>query len=556
MVDAQDTLVFLPLGGLSEIGMNAALYGFGPPGKKKWILIDLGIAFAGPELPGIELILPDIAFVESIRNDLLALVITHAHEDHIGAIAQLWPRLKCPVYATRFAAQLLEVRRLSEPGAPDVPLRIVKPGDVLNLGPFAIEYVPVAHSIPESCALAITTPAGVVVHTGDWKIDAAPIVGWGTDEARLRALGDAGVLALVCDSTNIMREGMSPSEAEVAATLRDLIATAPARVLVTTFASNVARLRAVADAALAVGRSVALLGRSMDRTVMVARECGFLDGLPPFLGPESIKHVPREKMVVLATGSQGEERAAMARIAQDEHPALRLSPGDRVIFSSRPIPGNERSVNIIVNGLARQGIEIVTDRDALVHASGHPRRGEVERMYEWTRPRIAIPAHGEAMHLRIHADFARERGIAHVIKASDGDVVLLGPGDPAIIDQVPHGRLYADGSILLGPTDEAIRERVRLSFAGVVSVGIAITGRGELAGDPDVVMAGVPARGRDGVAMDALVDRVIFETLDNLPKQRRRDADSVSVAVERAVRNALRGVWGKRPVVHVLVMQV
>ncbi len=551
-----DEFVFLPLGGLGEIGMNAALYGFGPKAKRKWILVDLGVAFAGPDLPGIELILPDIAFAQSIRKDLLGLVITHAHEDHIGAIAHLWPRLGCPVYATRFAASLLEARRLSEPGAPDVPLHIVGAGATLELGPFSVEFVPVSHSIPESCSLAIRTPLGTVVHTGDWKIDPGPVVGWQTDEARFKAIGDEGVLALICDSTNILREGSSPSESEVAVKLRELIATATGRVLVTTFASNVARLRTVAEAAAAAGRSCVLVGRSMERVAEVARECGHLDGLPPFLGPDAYARLPRDRIVVLATGSQGESRAAMARIAEDGHPGVKLAPGDRVIFSSRPIPGNEKSINQILNGLARQGIEVITDRDGLVHASGHPRRDEVRRMYEWVRPKLAIPAHGEAVHIAEHAKFALEQGAQTVIKTTNGDVVLLAPGNPGLIDEAPHGRLYTDGNIIVSSDDEAIRQRTRLAFAGVISVGIAMTSKGELAGDPDVVMEGIPARTGAGKPMDQIVDRAIFETLDTMPKPRRRDADAVSESIEKAIRSAMRNVWGKRPVVHVLVMMV
>ena len=555
-MNTNDEFVFVPLGGLGEIGMNAALYGFGPQARRKWIMVDLGVAFAGPDLPGIDLILPDVTFVEKIKKDLLALVITHAHEDHIGAIAALWPRLGCPVYATRFAAMLLETRRLGEPGAPKVPLNIVSPGAKIELGPFSVEYIPVSHSIPESCALAIRTPLGTAVHTGDWKIDPNPVVGWKVDEARLRAVGDEGVLALMCDSTNILRDGVSPSEIEVAATLKDLIASATGRVVVTTFASNVARLRAVADAAQEIGRSVVLVGRSMDRVVAVARDCGMMDGLPPFLGPDAFDRLPRDRIVILATGSQGEQRAAMARIAQDEHPGVRLAPGDRVIFSSRPIPGNERAINTIINGLAKQGIEVITDRDGLVHASGHPRRGEVQQMYEWIRPKIAIPAHGEAMHLAEHTKFAKARGVETVIKASNGDVVMLAPGTAAVVDQVQHGRLYSDGSLIVGADDEAVRQRNKLAFAGVISIGMVITGKGELAGDPDVVIDGVPTTAHRGKPIDEIVDRAIFDTFESLPRARRRDADAVSESIEKAVRNNLRNIWGKRPVVHVLVMQI
>jgi ribonuclease J len=549
-------LVLAPLGGLGEIGMNAMLYGFGPKRARKWILVDLGLAFAGPELPGIDLLMPDLSFIEKLKGDLLGLVITHAHEDHIGAVADLWPRLGCPVYATRFAAGLLETKRLNEPGAPRISFNIVQPGKAFDLGPFNIEFVKMAHSIPESCGLALRTPAGLVMHTGDWKIDETPLVGWPTDEKRLRELGAEGVLALVCDSTNILREGQSPSETDVAKGLTELIKESTGRVVVTTFASNVARLKAVADAAAACGRTVVVVGRAMERTVAVARECGYLDGVPTFLSAESFGYLDRSQIVILATGSQGESRAALARIAANEHPEVKLTPGDRVIFSSRTIPGNEKGVGEILNGLITQGVQVLTDRDGLVHVSGHPRRAEVQKMYDWVRPQIAIPAHGEAIHLSEHARFARAQGVEQVVPARNGDLVLLGPGKPGVIDQIQHGRLAKDGNVLVSQNDDAIRARVSLSFAGIVSVAIAITANGDVAGDPDVMFTGLPMKMRDGRAMDEIVDEAIFSTLDTLPRSRRKDADATAQSVERAIRNTLRQVWGKKPMVHVLVVEV
>jgi len=331
--ESADELIFLPLGGLGEIGMNAALYGFGPPRRRKWILVDCGLSFAGPDTPGVDLIMPDLSFIEKLRHDLLAMIVTHAHEDHVGAIAELWSRLRCPVYATQFAADLLETRRLKEEGAPEVELRIFAPGDELRLGPFAIEPVRMAHSIPESVALAIRTSLGLVVHSGDWKIDPTPVAGWSTDEARLREIGDEGVLALISDSTNILRAGESPSETQVGAELGKIIAEARGRVVVTTFASNVARMRSVAEAAAAAGRVVVVVGRAMDRVTQVARQNGYLDGLPDFLPADAYANLPREKIVLLATGSQGEPRGAMARIAEEEHPGLKLAKGDTVFVT-------------------------------------------------------------------------------------------------------------------------------------------------------------------------------------------------------------------------------
>lgn len=556
MNEETSDFVFAPLGGLGEIGMNAALYGFGPPRARKWLMVDCGLAFAGPELPGVDLLMPDVSFVEKIRRDLVGLVITHAHEDHIGALAWLWPKLRCTVYASRFSAGLLEARRLAEPGAPDVNIVTVAAGQTIDLGPFQVEFIAVAHSIPESNALAIRTPLGLALHTGDWKIDPEPGVGNRIDAARLRALGDEGVDALICDSTNILREGDSFSESDVAKTLRQLIGEATGRVLVTTFASNVARIRAVAEAAQAAGRSVVVAGRAMDRTIQVARECGYLDGVPAFHSLDLFSTLPREKVVVLATGSQGEPRAAMARAAEKEHPTIKLAAGDRVVFSSRAIPGNAREVQRVINKLCDQGVEIITDHDHLVHCSGHPRRGEVAQLYDWVRPRAAVPAHGEAHHLSVHAAFAKARGVAHVVGARNGDLVRLGPGTPSVIGKVPSGRLLKDGETLISEDDGAVRERAKLGFAGVVSVALAIDKRGDLVGDPDVLISGLPKRGQGGEDMGDVVDEAIFRTFDHLPRQKRRDFDAASTALERAVRASVNSVWGKKPQVHVLIIEV
>ena len=554
-MSAADELVFVPLGGLGEIGINLALYGFGPKQNRKWIMVDCGIGFAGPEQSGIDLIVPDTRFVEKIRPNLLGLIITHAHEDHIGAVADLWSTFKCRLYATPFAAGLLKLKKLAEPGAPEVPIDIVMQGARISLDPFSIEFVPVAHSIPESCALAIRTPAGTVLHTGDWKIDVDPGLGKVTDVARLTAIGDEGVLALVCNSTNILRDGISPSEGEVAKTLREIICASTGRVVVSTFASNVSRMRAVALAAMAAERDVVLVGRSMERVATVARECGYLDGIPEFLSMEAYPHMPRDKVVVLATGSQGERRAALARISENDHPVA-LNPGDRVIFSSRTIPGNEREVGRIINNLIRMDVEVITDRSALIHASGHPRRGEVAQFYNWIRPKIAVPAHGEEIHLAEHARFAASRGVKHVVKARNGDMVLLSSDEPGIIDEVPHGRLYKDGNSLLPSDDESIHMRQKLAFAGIVTIALALNNKGDLVGLPDVVFAGLPMKTRGGAAIELLIDETLFQTLDSLPRQKRRDADVVSGAIEKAVRNVVGNVWGKKPVVHVLVVEV
>lgn len=556
MNDGSDELVFVPLGGLGEIGMNLALYGFGSKGRIKWLMVDCGVAFAGPDLPGIDIVVPDISFIEKMRDDLAGLVITHAHEDHIGAVADLWPRLGCTLYATPFAASLLEAKRLAEPGAPDVPITVVGQGASVAIGPFDVEFIAMAHSIPESCALAIRTPLGTVLHSGDWKIDAAPGIGKPTDAKRLAAIGAEGVLALISDSTNILREGFSPSEADVAKTLHEIIGKASGRVVVTTFASNVARIRAVAEAAAAAGRSVVMAGRAMERVTAVARECGYLNGIGGFLTQEAFAHIPRDKVVLLATGSQGEPRAAIARMSEGTHPVVSLNAGDQVIFSSRTIPGNEREVGRIINNFIRSGIEVIVDRNALVHASGHPRRGEVAQLYGWIKPQIAIPAHGEDVHLAEHAAFAKLQGAQHVIAARNGDIVVLAPGTPGIVGEAQSGRLYKDGNCYVAANDEAIRMRQKLAVSGIVTIAMAVTAKGDLAGVPDVITAGLPARVGSGAAIDQIVDDALFQTFDNLPRPKRRDADVVSIAVEKAVRGAVAAAWGKRPVVHVLVVEV
>lgn len=555
MSNGREELVFAALGGLGEIGMNAALYGFGPEGRKKWMLVDCGISFAGDDLPGIDVLLPDTRFIEEERGNLAGIVITHAHEDHIGALVDLWPRLRAPVYATRFTADLIAARKLSEPGAPKIPLTVVPLGGRIKVGPFDVEFISVAHSIPESNALAIRCPLGLVVHTGDWKIDKTPLIGPPTDEARLKALGDEGVLAMVCDSTNVLREGISPSETDVAATLRELIANAPKRVAVTTFASNVSRVRAVAEAALACGREVVVAGRAMDRTLGVARELGYLDGLPAFRSAEAFDRLPRDKVVALLTGSQGEPRAALARVAIDEHPDISLSADDRVIFSSRAIPGNERGINDIINSLVARGVDVVTDRTALVHVSGHPRRDELAMMYGWIRPEIAVPAHGEALHLSEHEKFARLMGAPQVVRAMNGQMVRLAPGRAEIVDNVPVGQRARDGNIILSTLDGSIEERRKLAFSGIVTIAIAMR-RGTLAGDPEVDVMGLPPKTRDGASMFDLVGQAVDDVLKSLSPGKKRDPDAVEQAVERAVRGAVNNAWGKRPACRVLVVEV
>ncbi len=554
---AASDIVFAPLGGIGEIGMNLSVYGFGDARRRDWLIVDCGVSFAAEEhLPGVDLILPDISFLIEERKNIVGLVLTHGHEDHFGALIDLWPQLKVPLYATPFTAALFEAKRLAEPGAPEIPIMVVPLGGTLTLGPFAIEFINVAHSIPESNALAIRTPAGLVIHTGDWKIDPTPVLGAPTDRARLSALGDEGVLALVGDSTNAVRDGRSPSEAEVAKTLAELIRTAPARVAVTIFASHVGRIRAVAAAARAADREVVVVGRAMERVTQVARETGYLEGVQEFRGADTYGYLPPDKVLALCTGSQGEPRAALARIAEDEHPDVALSRGDRVIFSSRAIPGNEKAVARVINGLVSLGVEVITDRTHLVHVSGHPRRDELLDMIGWVRPRILIPAHGEPLHLAEHAALARKAGVPHVLVCRNGDLVRLAPDGASVIDEIPSGRLYKDGALLVNADARTVAARRRLSFSGIVTVALALNQNGALLADPEVALFGIPEIDQGGASMTEIARDAVEEAFESLPKPRRRDPESVAEAIRRAVRSAIAQRWDKKPICHVQVLTV
>jgi ribonuclease J len=546
-------LVFVPLGGVGEIGMNFALYGYGPASKREWIIVDCGVSFPGPELPGVDLVMPDIRYIEEELGSLKGIVITHAHEDHYGALHDLWPRLKVQCWMTPFTAGLLEAKRQSESGAPQIPVTIYRAGEKFTVGPFEIEAVPVTHSIPEPVALAITTPAGTVVHTGDWKIDAAPEIGPLTDEGRFRALGEKGVLALICDSTNALREGDSPAEQEVGRSLRKIIEEAKGRVAVTTFSSNVGRVRSIAEAARDAGRQVLILGRSLKRVINVSAELGYMGGLPEFIAEEDYGFIPRENLVIICTGSQGEPRAALAKLARDEMRTVALAPGDTVVFSSRTIPGNEKAILEIKNGLIDQGVKIIEDGDALVHVSGHPRRNELKRMYEWVRPKIGVPVHGEAAHLVAQGSLMATSGIPEVAQVRNGDMLRLAPGSAEIIDQVPFGRIYKDGKLVGTDESVGIRDRRKLSFAGHVAVNVVLDDKYELAGDPDLVGIGVALADASGEQLEDLMLDAAISAVESIPRARRKDLDLVSEAVRRAVRGAANEAWGKKPLVTVFV---
>lgn len=551
--DNKEELVFLALGGLGEIGMNVYLYGLGPPKNRQWLMVDLGITFPGPHEPGVDVVLPDLRFITAEKQNLAGLVLTHAHEDHIGAIVECWSDLEVPIYATPFTMGMLKAK-LSEYGSHLHPqLHEIPLGGRFDCGPFNIEFVSMTHSIPETSGLAIRTELGLVVHSSDWKIDPGPMVGKPLDPEKMKAIGDEGVDVLVCDSTNVLRDGISPSETDVADSLTEIIKTAPKRVAVTTFASNVGRVLAVANAARAAGRHLVVAGRALHRVIDVAMDTGYLPDDFRYFEQDEFGSFDRKDIVVLLTGSQGEPRAALSRVAEGEHPEIKFSKDDLVIYSSRDIPGNEKAISRVQNALCRLGCRILTDREDLVHVTGHPRQDELRQMYEWLQPRALIPMHGEARHLRAHADFARSCGIKSALVPEDGEVVKLLPGKLALIDEAPVGRRYRDGKLIISGDDSPVRERRKLSHVGIAVVSLAMTRRGEVVADPLVVLDGVPVDTRDDDLMEDVILDTIDGTLESIPKGRRKNLDMVCDAVRRAVRAAFNEEWGKKPVVKVML---
>ena len=557
-MSASDELVFVPLGGVGEIGMNMGAYGFGPPRSRKWLVVDCGVSFGGPSLPGIDLIMPDPEFLEENADDVVGLVLTHSHEDHYGAVLDLWPVFDKPVYATAFAAAMLAAKRAADAIVDDVPVTIMRPGRPFTLGPFTIEAISVAHSIPESCALLLTTPVARVLHTGDWKLDPTPVGQAPTDIARLQAIGAdrSTPLALVCDSTNALKDGESPSETVVGATLAGIIAAAPQRVALTTFASNVGRVISIARAAEMAGRQVVISGRALHRITNIARELGMLEGIAPFLDQDAFKSLPRDKVVLLCTGSQGEPRAAIARIARGEHPVIDLNAGDQVVFSSWAIPGNEREVIDIQNRLIDRGIEVITQKDGLVHTTGHPRREELKRLYDWLNPDVLVPVHGEAAHLEAQAELGRQHGIGSVLHARNGDMVRLFPEPTTLPGEVRVGELYLDGLVLCSPEESGVRGRRKLSFGGHIVVSLCINGSGQVVSGPDFVIEGVPQSEDDGDSISKIVERTVRGVLKGVPPKRRADVQMLDNAIHRAVRGEVNAFWGKKPNVSVFVHKV
>lgn len=549
----KNEFVFLPLGGVGEIGMNWAAYGFGSQNLREWLLVDMGVSFAGFELPGVDLVLPDIRFLESEKHNIRGLVLTHAHEDHYGAVFDLWPKLQVPIYCTAFTAGLLESKRQSDFETHKMSFNIFQAGDCFQVGPFAIEAIAVNHSIPESVSLAITTSLGTAIHTGDWKIDHTPSFGDVTDEKRFRALGNKGVLALLCDSTNACRDGISPSEQQVQTSLSEIISKAEGRVAIATFASNIGRIRSIALAAEAVGRKVLVIGRSLKRSIMVAQELGYMNGLAPFVTEDDYSYIPRKELVLIVTGSQGEPYAALAKLSREGMRNIVLSTGDTVIYSSRSIPGNEKAILEIQNRFIDLGIKVITNEDALVHVSGHPRRSELLQMYDWIKPHILVPVHGEAIHLTAQAALARQAGIKIVRDIRNGNMLRLAPAPVDVIDQVPVGRIYKDGCLLGDEYELGIRERRKLSYAGHVAVSLHMNSKHELLDDIGLSIFGLPENNGDGEKLKDILLDVVENTVYNIPRTKRKNNEVIRETTRRAVRAAIYEIWHKKPLCTVFL---
>ena len=549
--DSGDFL-WLPLGGAGEIGMNLSLYGYGG----KWLMVDCGITFSDDRMPSIDVLVPDIQFISERREDLVGLVLTHAHEDHLGAVGHLWEQLQCPVYATPFACGLLR-RKLAETGLDRrVPITEVPTGGGFSVKPFSVDFIPLAHSVPETQALLIETPAGRVLHASDWKLDPEPLLGPVTDEQGLRAAGKKGLVAMMCDSTNVFVDGHTGSEGPLRKSLADVVAAQTGRVVITMFASNVARMESGIKAGVANGRSVCLVGRSLFRIAEIARECGYLQDCPEFVDSRDIGHLSRENVLILATGSQGEDRAALARIAQGDHRDITLQGGDTVIFSSREIPGNERSIGRVQNALAKQGVRIITERDEFVHVSGHPSRDELRTLYDWVKPPLLVPIHGESRHLLEHRRFAEENGVPATAMAENGQVLRLAPGPAEVIDHVPSGRFGVDGKRLVPAAGEVLRARKRIGFGGVAVATLVMNQKGQIIDEPQLSAPGVfDENGDDSSQFDEAINAMEAAVLKLSPKAR-KDDDAVEEAASRGLRRAMNEATGSRPLVHIHVVRI
>ena len=551
----KNELIFCPLGGSGQIGGNMNLYAYGNEENQKWIIVDTGVSFADDSVPGIDLIYPDPAYIIDKKNDLLGIVLTHAHEDHIGAISHIWPDLKCNIYATPFTSVLIQEKFKEKKIDISNFLKIVKLNGQIELGPFNIEFVSLTHSILEPNGLSIKTPAGVILHTGDWKIDPNPLIGDKINEKKLKEIGNNKVLAMICDSTNIFSPGRAGSELDVRESLLKIMSLKSKRIIVTSFASNVARMETIFYCAEKINRQVCLVGRSMNRIFKAAKQCGYLQNINNPIDPRESKNFPREKLVYLCTGSQGEPLGAMKRIVKGIHPDVYIEKGDTVIFSSRIIPGNEKKLYSLHNDLVRQDVELITEETDFVHVSGHPNREDLKDMYNWVKPDSIIPVHGEHRHMNEHINFAKEMQIPHALRIEDGDIVRISPGqNPEIIDKAPSGKMYLDGNIAVGENSQSIKERKNLSLNGYLEITLILNNSGKL-NKPIISYKGIPENNFDEKIIFEMEDN-IFSTCRSFSMKNKKQEKNLIETIKQNCRKLIKEKTGKKPFTNINIARL
>ena len=551
----REQFIFCPLGGSGEIGMNMNLYAYGKEDNQKWIIVDMGVTFADDSIPGIDLIYPDPGFILDRKNDLLGIVLTHAHEDHIGSVAHIWPELKCKIYATPFTAVLVKEKFKEKKIDISKSLKIVQLNGKIKLGPFEIDFVTLTHSILEPNGLSIKTPAGVVLHTGDWKVDPNPLIGSNIDEKKLKEIGNKNVIAMICDSTNVFSPGRAGSESDVRESLLKIIETKTKRIAVTSFASNVARMESIFYCAKKTNRHISLVGRSMNRIYKAAKQCGYLKDVIKPIEPKDANKVSRDKIIYLCTGSQGEPMGAMKRIINGTHPEVFLESGDTIIFSSKIIPGNEKKLYLLHNEIVKNNIEIITEENAFVHLSGHPNRDDLKDMYSWVKPKCIIPVHGEHRHMIEHVNFAKEMQIPQTLQIENGDIVKLYPGnEPEIIDKAPSGRMYLDGSIGVSEDSKSIKDRKSLSINGYLEVTLIVTNKGKIK-KPVISYKGIP---EDGVS-----ETFIFDMEDEITSicrtfslGNKKQENNLIESLKQNCRRIIKAKTGKKPYTNINIARI
>tara|TARA_B100001996_G_scaffold378925_1_gene363837 strand:- start:24 stop:1682 length:1659 start_codon:yes stop_codon:yes gene_type:complete len=551
----KEELLFCPLGGSGEIGMNLNLYAYGKSDNQKWIIVDVGVTFADDSIPGIDLIYPDPGFIVDKKDDVLGIILTHAHEDHIGAIAHIWPKIKCNIYATPFTAVLVREKFKEKKIDISAYLKFVELNGSLNLDPFKIEFVTLTHSILEPNGLKINTPAGTILHTGDWKCDPNPLIGNKIDEQKLKKIGDEGVLAMICDSTNVFSVGRAGSELDVRKNMLEVIQRLKKRIIVTSFASNVARMESVFYCAEKTGRQISLVGRSMHRIFKAARECGYLKNIIKPIDPRDAKKIGRDKIIYLCTGSQGEPMGAMTRIANYIHPDVYIEKDDTVIFSSKIIPGNEKKLYKLHNQLVKEGIEVISEENEFIHVSGHPNREDLRDMYNWIRPKSIIPVHGEHRHMIEHIKFAEEMQVPYPVEVENGDIVKLFPGSkPEVYDKAPSGRLYVDGNIAVEEDSRSIKERRNISANGVLDVTILVTPKGNIHNKPIFNYSGLPINNDEDYKYE--LENIIEKTTRSFSLNNQNQKDNIIDAIKISCRKITKEKTGKKPLTSIKLIRI